>query len=261
MSSLPESVREQVVAAIARARSDAERQADFGSTITEEFDFDPPIPFSAAFAPHFPVQVRDVTAPLTRSQLLEEGGRIGPDSSREALTAFLYLVNAWGYGTTGYGHTRTANVAEAFYESALRAVEILHDPSEDLAPIAAYFHLNNEGHVKGWGPAFFTKFLMFVDPANSDANDLDRVHAAVLDRLTASQTNGFLSNEVKSRRPRRSSPLGRFGQSGWTTVQYAYYLSLLTALATQKPFAKDPMKVERALFERQKVAQRRLSGS
>lgn len=255
MSSLPESVRDQVVAAIAQARSDAERHADFGSTIVAELDFDPPIPFSAAFASHFPLHIRDVTAPLTRSLLLEEGGRVGPDSSQEALTAFLYLVNAWGYGTTGYGHTRTANVAAAFYESALRAAEILHDLSDDLAPITAYYHLNNEGHVNGWGPAFFTKFLMFVDPANSGGEDFDRVRSAVLDRLTASQANGFLSRELKSRRSRRSASLGRFGQSGWTTVQYAYYLSLLSALATHEPFADDPMKVERALFQRQRVAQ------
>lgn len=252
MSSLPESVHDQVMAAVAQAQSDAERHADFGSTIGKDFDFDPPVAFNARFASQFPPARRYDASPLTRSAILHEGSRIRPEATEEEVTSFLYLVNAWGYGKTGYGHSRTTRVAEGFYESALRAIEILHDRSDDIAPITAYFHLNNRGHVKGWGPAFFTKFLMFVDPANSGDKDLDRLHAVVLDRLTATRANGFLPEGLNSSRPRKGALLGRFGQSGWTTVQYAYYLSLLSALARQAPFVDDPMKVERVLFQRQR---------
>jgi len=248
MGSLPESVHEQVMAAIAQARSDAEAHADFGFAIAETFDFDPPIEFNARFAAQFPAGLRNETSPLTRSLLLHEGSRIQPDSSREAVSSFLYLVNAWGYGKTGYGYRRTASVAAGFYESAVHGIEILQDQSDDLAAVTAYFHLNNTDHVKGWGPAFFTKFLMFVDPANSDGRHHGRLRAVVLDRLTASQANGFLPESLKSHRPRAKAALGKFGESGWTTVQYAYYLSILTELAKHQRFAGDPMRVERALF-------------
>lgn len=249
---IPAGIQAQVVEAVAQAESDGAGRA-FAACLSVDFDFDPPIAFNRKFAQHLPGDLPDCLTSLTRARILDGAENLNADSSDAALVSFLYLVNAWGYGRTGYGYSRTARVAGAdFIPAARRALELLQDPADDLAPVAAYFHLRNEGHVHGWGPAFFTKFLMFADPANATGSSLTRTRAVVLDRLTAARTNDFLSAPFRQRRPRQNARLGRFGASGWNTVQYAYYLALVRTLAEDERFERNAMNVERILFAEQR---------
>lgn len=176
---------------------------------------------------------------ISRADLTREGGALTPDSSDEELRAFLLLVNGWGFGSSGYGPWRTRQVLDSgrFPNSARKAIELLHGDAPDAA-LRAYFHLNNRAHgrVSWWGPAFFTKFIAFADPANS--SDLtNRQGALILDRWMATAVRHIASHS--------EFPLG-----GWTTPQYAYYLTLMSRLSESTTLrgAASPVAAERALF-------------
>lgn len=220
---------------------------------------DPPLTFAKSFREHLPTSVVTNDSRLTRADLLALGRSLLPDSDEGELLAFLFAVNAWGYGTSGRGLHRTLTVAEdnqaAFLGSARGAVSILHDPDRDSAAVDAYYYLLNQaaGHVTGWGPAFFTKFLAFADPANQPSEVLDRDCALILDQWIAAAVNHYLPEAFKSRKASRRSPLGHFGTTGWTTPQYAYYLRLVRQLTREStfreaPYNGSPMAVERVLF-------------
>jgi hypothetical protein len=141
-------------------------------------------------------------------------------------TCILTTVNAWGYGkTAAYGHSRTQRIIQhkQFIASASQAAALLRDGQ----PVEAYFYLNNEGHVPGWGPAFFTKFLYFAGGAAGRALILDARLANAVNHLT---------------------PAAGFKRTGWTTPQYAYYLTLMNRIATDR--GVHPDHVEAALFAR-----------
>ncbi len=170
---------------------------------------------------------------------MRRGRGLSPTSSDEEIETFLLLVNAWGFGSSGYGPWRTQQVldSERFFPSARRALEILHSDSSDAA-LSAYFHLNNKAHgrVPWWGPAFFTKFLTFADPANS-VERVERQGALILDRWMATAV-------------RRVADQTSFPTGGWTTPQYAYYLTLMSRLceSSELPDAMTTLDAERALF-------------
>lgn len=215
-------------------------------------DMDPELRFARSFRPHLP---DDVGQTLTRARLLAQGLELTPTASPEEIRRFLYMVSAWGYGTAGYGHARTKRLAmsDGFLDAARAAIEIIQ--TEDAnAPVAAYYILNNssEKHVHGWGPAFFTKFLSFADPANQVDSSMRRSPALILDRWTAQAADSSLPVDYRHRVSRRR-PLGMYSSSGWTTTQYAYYLAYVDALTQVSPFNSAPyrgraLNVERALF-------------
>lgn len=213
---------------------------------------DPELRFSRAFRPHLPEGLGEV---LTRATLLEQARALSPDADQDDLLTFLYMVNAWGYGTSGYGHARTTKIAgdEQFVDAARTAIGVLAS-GESMAPVTAYYLLNNRSalHVTGWGPAFFTKFLAFADPANQPDTTMKRAPAMILDRWTAAAAQASLPRQFH-RQVSRRRPLGSFAQSGWTTAQYAYYLALIERLRRRAPFTARPfearaMNVERGLF-------------
>jgi len=202
---------------------------------------------------------------LSRAVLLEQGRALHPSSSDDELRSFLWLVNAWGYGTSGRGAARTRPVAEdpQFPVSARLVLGVLHDTSRTTRAVDAYYLLNNSLHVTGWGPAFFTKFLTFADPSNQPDFPTDpagepdssggHLPALILDRWMATVANYHLPVEVPQRVTRKT-PLATFRASGWTTPQYAYYLRLMSRLASQEPLKSSPydgraVAVERALFD------------
>lgn len=199
---------------------------------------DPPYPISQRFLTLLPVGV-DHAGSVSRADLMRRGRGLSPTSTDEEIETFLLLVNAWGFGSSGYGPWRTQQVLESerFFPSARRALEILHSDSPDAA-LSAYFHLNNKAHgrVPWWGPAFFTKFLTFADPANS-VEGVERQGALILDRWMATAV-------------RRIAAHTSFPNGGWTTPQYAYYLTLLSRLCESAALGRSasPLDAERALY-------------
>ena len=166
---------------------------------------------------------------LKRSDLFLMAARLPATvSPKEALT-FAVNVNAWGFGTTGYGYSRTERIFDRgdpqAGSKAAEAIRILRSEG----PVEAYFFLYNKsgndsgatGHVRNWGPAFFTKFLYFADPGNQPTAEPGRPTALVLDQFLAQAVNAIVP----------SQPMGEFATNGWTTPQYAFYLSLLRRLA------------------------------
>lgn len=199
---------------------------------------DPPYSISQGFLDLLSASA-DHTGSVSRADLMRRGRGLSPTSTDEEIETFLLLVNAWGFGSSGYGPWRTQQMldSERFFRSARRALEILHSDSPDAA-LSAYFYLNNKAHgrVPWWGPAFFTKFLTFADPANS-VDGVERQGALILDRWMATAV-------------RRVADHTSFPTGGWTTPQYAYYLTLMSRLCESSEFrgATTPLDAERALF-------------
>jgi len=188
---------------------------------------------------------------IRRSDVFEVASRLPSGALDEQQAAELLVnVNAWGYNRTGYGAWRTKELLAqpGFPRSATRALDILRT----AGPAVAYYFLYNsakdgsrdEGHVQGWGPAFFTKFLYFADPENQPRAVRSRPTALILDVYMARAVN----------RTAPSKPLGHFRDNGWTTPQYAFYITLLDRLATEQRSSDNaltPGIVEAILFRQE----------
>jgi hypothetical protein len=138
----------------------------------------------------------------------------------------LVVVNAWGYGKrASYGPYRTAVVlaqSERFAAASSEAHRLLRAKGVE----EAFYFLNNDGHVPGWGPAFFTKFLYFVgEPQTTQALILDARLAEAVHRIV---------------------PGSSFRSAGWTTPQYAFYVALMQRIAAM--FEVTPDEAEATLF-------------
>jgi hypothetical protein len=121
----------------------------------------------------------------------------------------LACTNAWGYGPSGYGAWRTRRILglpEA--ESRLREAVATLDAD---GPVEAYYRLNNEGHLHGWGPALFTRFLEAADERESG-------RALALDHALAEAVNALV-------------PGSDLAAADWGTAEYAFYLGLMHRIA------------------------------
>jgi len=138
-------------------------------------------------------------------------------------TPLLASVNAWGYGRSGYGAWRTRRILDLpDVEVRLGAAIATLDAD---GPVEAYYQLNNDGHLHGWGPMLFTRFL--------DAADLrDSGRALGLDPVLATAVNGLV-------------PGSDLGAADWGTAEYAFYLGLLHRIADE--VGVGPATVEAAL--------------
>jgi hypothetical protein len=135
----------------------------------------------------------------------------------------LACVNAWCYGGSEHGVERTSRIlalphTEARLEGAVATLDA------DGA-VEAYYLLSSTGHVHGWGPALFTRFLDAADRRESD-------RALGLDPALAGAVNGLV-------------PGSDLGPADWSTAEYAFYLGLLHRVATEVGAA--PVAVEAAL--------------
>ena len=155
--------------------------------------------------PRLPLAVRD-------------SGRIRPADVRAVAadcrergewTPLLVAVNAWAYGSAGWGHWRTRRlVSLPDREARLQAaVATLDDAGRDGGPVGAYYVLNNEGGLHGWGPPYFTRFLAFAGRAGDP-------EAVCLDATLARAVNSLV--------PGSHLPAGE-----WSTGEYAYHLGIL----------------------------------
>lgn len=186
--------------------------------------------------------------PVPLTQAWQEGAAIGFDCHAPALTRravinaakrsrddrdwirLLAYSNAWGYGPAGYGVTRHNRIASApgTADRLQTAVTIL----DDAGPVPAYYYLNNRssGHIRGFGPAFFTKFLYFADCAHP----LQPRGALILDAVLAAQVKSL------------AGPVAFPRRAGWLTRDYSFYLALMGRMALERNLKPDQL--EAALF-------------
>ena len=161
------------------------------------------------------------TGRISRGDVLDIGERVRAAMLRA--TDLLAASFVWGWGTTGYGPRRYRDICAAAgdrLESSLQRVlaEINKDPgSPDL--IAGYAQLyggydyENRGapghepwsRLRGFGPAFFTKFLYFSTPG-----------ALILDNR--------LANAIHSRSRLSYLVTEKDRSLAWTPYRYAVYL-------------------------------------
>lgn len=138
----------------------------------------------------------------------------------------LVATSAWGLGESGFGLWRTKRVAAiADAEIRLQAAVVTLDAD---GPVAAYYHLNNDGYLHGWGPGLFTRFLACLDPR---ALTLDVSQAAALNHIVPAD----LTIEAND----------------WGTAEYAFYLAVLNRIAGLQ--LVSPRWVEATLAERFKT--------
>ena len=160
-------------------------------------------------------------------------------------TDLLAASFVWGWGTTGYGPRRLRDISAAVgerLEPSLQRVlaEINQDPGSP-DPIVGYAHLYGGydyknraapgqepwSRLRGFGPAFFTKFLYFSTPG-----------ALILDNRLA---NAVYS---RSRLPYLVTEKGR--SLAWTPYRYAVYLQWMGH--TARAVGVEPEILELTLF-------------
>ncbi|GHA77290.1 hypothetical protein ACIQRS_05230 [Streptomyces termitum] len=164
----------------------------------------------------------------------------------EALTASY----VWGQGRTGYGPHRLRAIlaGSGTSESLASAGRTLQ---EDGA-VAAYGALR--GAVKGLGPAFFTKFLFFLDLA---VHPSAAPRALILDQRVARvlRAHATRTGQEAGLPSAAGTAAWTWSDSNWTPHRYEIYLRWITAasnqLAASAPDWADagPDVLELALFE------------
>ncbi|BBC36147.1 hypothetical protein SGFS_074410 [Streptomyces graminofaciens] len=134
----------------------------------------------------------------------------------------------WGQGRNGYGPHRLKEIlAQPSTADALNRAGIA---LRSEGAVAAYRALH--GAVKGLGPAFFTKFLYFLDLA-TDAPHTPR--ALILDQRVARVMRDHASR-VGTDIGLTSAPAVAtwiWSDGGWTPHRYEVYLRWMTAAADQ----------------------------
>ncbi len=117
-------------------------------------------------------------------------------------------VMAWGYGWVGYGRFRTRSILTETPGASQRLADVARTLSGD-GPLAAYRRLASTGdcRLRGFGPAFGTKYLYFCQPRRSDVTAL--IHDRLVSDWLLREANLTLSPGV------------------WSVTTYARYLDLM----------------------------------
>lgn len=190
-----------------------------------------------------------VPSAVRRAELFDAAAKLGDRPTSGALREFFIHVNAWGYGPTGYGVFRTNAVRdgnpklkarpEAWSDFDLHAGAALAT-LRSHGHAAAYYYLFNKkiGGVHGWGPAFFTKFLYFADPANQEGGSGG---AQILDNVLDGWVRSLTGD------PPVGAGIAKFKTWSWTTPEYAFYVALMNRIAKDKSAERADF-VEATLF-------------
>lgn len=153
-----------------------------------------------------------------------------------ALPAFVPAM-IWGYGTVGYGPTRVRWILTGIKGIGSIDAPVLPSVSDRLAAGAqkardlgareAFYFMNNEGHIKYLGAAFFTKWLYFSSALRGPN---DRAAAPILDKQVATwlDKNAHVSLRLNN------------------TTSYTAYLDLLSNWGEQ--YGRSRVQVEKAIF-------------
>lgn len=162
-------------------------------------------------------------------------GRVDDLVSQGDVVPAFVVAMMWGHGMSNYGPARTARIltgsgADVEAASGSNAGEKLAESvrrARDQGPVEGFRYLNNSGHLKGLGPAFFTKWLYFVT-ARGQARSEDA--APVLDALIIR----WLKQNADTRL--------RYGK----TPDYQRYVELLEAWGA--PHGRTRAEVEEHIF-------------
>ena len=169
---------------------------------------------------------------LTRS----EGEVVGSEAATSlelSRETFLYSM-VWGFGPTNYGAWRTKEILRV----NTRPYEVLLACARSVTTrggIEGYRYLANEGRLKGFGPAFATKYLFFCSVGQFGER------ALVLDRLVAdwlARNTGFVIDPTR-----------------WSTKNYEKYLEQMRKWSHSLDLS--PEQLEALIFEDER---RRKSG-
>jgi len=139
-------------------------------------------------------------------------------------TPLLVAVDDWSHGESGHGAWRTRRItALPDLEVRLAAAVATLDAG---GAVEAYYQLNNDGHVHGWGPALFSRFLQVADRTE---------HALALNAPLAEAGNALV-------------PGSDLGSADWSTPEYAFHLALMHRIAAE--VAQPAATVAAALAEK-----------
>jgi hypothetical protein len=152
-------------------------------------------------------------------------------------------VMIWG-GPGGYGPFRTrailtANRTRANWQSPvdptvdIRLLEGARVACED-GPVEAFRLLNNSGHIKYLGGAFFTKWMSFASARVS---------------VDAEEVAPILDKRVRDWIELHTRDTTRVKLSTTSTDDYARYLALLDAWRNGDDWFRTPVQVELAIFD------------
>ena len=184
------------------------------------------------------------TGCITRGDVLDIGQQVR-DRGRPA-TDLLVASFIWGWGAAGYGPRRLGDIYAAAgiqLESSLRrALDAVNANPASPDPVAGYASLygGNDDHdraapgqepwsrLRGYGSAFFTKFLYFSTPG-----------ALILDNRLANAVHKL------SRMPHLVT--GNRQSLAWTPYRYAVYLRWMKQ--TAQAAGTQPELLELTLFQ------------
>ncbi|GAA2837246.1 hypothetical protein GCM10010441_72030 [Kitasatospora paracochleata] len=165
------------------------------------------------------------TAVVSRAQVV---AAVGAAAGRGAWAEALVASYVWGQGRTGYGPHRLGRIlAEPRTEDRLaRAAGTLLD----RGAVAAYREVDRA--VKGLGPAFFTKYLYFVDRALGPAPGFS---ALILDQRVARVLRARATRVGTEAALPSAGEVARWtwSDTGWTAHRYEVYLRWMHAAAEQ----------------------------
>ncbi|MEU9784102.1 hypothetical protein AB0H92_24555 [Streptomyces phaeochromogenes] len=206
-----------------------------------------------------PERSRTGTARISRDQVAASThGATERSQWSEALVASY----VWGQGRTGYGPHRLKEIlAEPTVDDALASADAT---LRREGAVAAYRGLR--GAVKGLGPAFFTKFLYFVDQGHvldqgcslnlsTDASGAPR--ALILDQRVARVMRAHAARVGADMALASASEVAAWiwSDSGWTSHRYGVYLGWIHSATEQLAAAgigwpgSRPEVLELALFD------------
>ncbi|MGX1910194.1 8-oxoguanine DNA glycosylase OGG fold protein [Streptomyces phaeochromogenes] len=201
----------------------------------------------------FPERSGTGTVRISRDQVVASTRRA---AERSAWPEALVASYVWGQGRTGYGPHRLKEIlAEPTVDDALSmAGSVLREEGA----VAAYRGLR--GAVKGLGPAFFTKFLHFLDQAYflDQATDASAVpRALILDQRVARVMRAHAAWVGADVGLASASEVAAWiwSDSGWTSHRYEVYLGWVHSAAGQLASAgigwpgSRPDVLELALFD------------
>jgi len=158
---------------------------------------------------------------------------------RNAVLPAFVTAMIWGYGTAGYGPARVRWVLTGVRGKGAMGAPIRPDVAKRLqdavqvvraqGAVEGFRHMNNAGHIKYLGPAFFTKWLYFASAASGPD---DTKAAPILDK----QVQNWLANKAEVR------------LNIYKTNDYGRYVALLTDWGSHTNKERTPAQVEKAIF-------------
>ena len=150
--------------------------------------------------------------------------------------ALLAASCMWGHGPAGYGPARALTALRADPDGAklehnLEPVLRQHPSEAELRDAYQRFNSASPTHLRGLGPAFFTKILYFAGYRRGTGG----VQPLILDKRVARN----LPTEAGPAHARRW---------GWPSEHWITYLRWAVGQATRPVFGEEPDAVEMALF-------------